>query len=371
MASIIEQIRLTAKDDGLVLRQTLDSAIAQLGALLPRIAGRSFARIYLAGCGTSFYAVRSCKQLYETLTGIHTEAAQAYDFARYQSGELLGPDTMIVTFSTAGDTEAVLQVVRKARSHGCYCVAVTAVGKSPVAEASDAVLLTGATDEVSIPRTKAQSQGLIVLAALGIFLAQFLGRGGRDGTAAGLAQLQHAIAGAVEIIRGQDASIRELAETYKTCGSVFVVASGPNVGTAEAGSLMITEMAKIHSLADQFENFLHGRDREFDPHDPVILLYTGALTRERVLDFLAVTRHTGAPTILVTDCTDPEVEGMADHVIRVPGGTDEEYTPISFITPLHLFANHLAVAVGADPSKRRHLDIIPSKVRYRPSAGST
>lgn len=371
--TVIDQIHAVARDRGSVLRGTVETVSAQLGALEQRIGRGPWKRIHVIGCGTSYYAAMVFKYVFEDLCGVPTESAQAFDFLSYQSADLLGPDVLVVGFSTAGDTEAVLRSIGKAKAAGARAVAITAVADGPLARACDAVLLTGATDETKVPRTKGQLQGLMTLYLLAAGLGRSTGRLAPEAFQHTVRQLEAAVDAVSRAIGTGERQIQELAQRYRECDSVFVLGCGPNLGTAHTGALMITEMAKVHALGDNLENFLHGRDREFDPSDPVFVLAPRGASSARTLDFLTVTTHVNAPTIVLTDDPDADLEALSTHLVTLAAGVEERYTPLVYLAPLLLFAHHLAVARGEDSNKRRYTDIIPTKMRFaaREAGGAT
>jgi glucosamine--fructose-6-phosphate aminotransferase (isomerizing) len=363
--TVISQIRALAADRGGVLRSTVEAVSGQLDGLRQRLGAGPWKRIHVIGCGTSFFAAMVCKPVFEDLCGVPTEAGQAFDFVSYQRSELLGSGVLVAGFSTAGDTEAVVRAVEKARATGAATVAVTAVADGCLAKTSDAVLLTGATDETSVPRTKGQLQGLVTLYLLAAAIGRSTGWLTEDAFDATVRGITVAVEAAAHAIRDGEGQIQDLAGRYRECGGVFVVGCGHNVGTAHTAALMITEMAKVHALGDNTENFLHGRDREFDPSDPVFVLAPRGPCTARTLDFLTVTAHVKAPTVVLTDNPSAALRGLATHVVEMPAGVEERFTPIAWLAPLLLFAHHLAAARGEDSNQRRYTDIVPTKVRFR------
>jgi len=361
--SIIRQIHALAEDRA--LEKTFALGESQLGELLQKVGDRPFERIYVLGSGTSYYAAQVCKYVFEEITAIPTEGMQAFAFAAYQSPALLNKRTLVVGFSTSGGTEAVVNAFAKSRGRGAFTLAVTAMPESDVARAADAILLTGAEDEVGLPRTKAQSQGLVALYLLAIHLGRQLGRVPSKRTEELLRQLGRTTQAVAALMDGVERDVERLAQAYRDCEAVFVLGSGPNAGTAQTGALMITEMAKIHTLGDELENFLHGRFREVDQSNPLIILAPKGASSSRALDFLTVTDHVEAQTVVLTDETSEGIQWLATQVVRLPGGIPELFTPILYITPLHMFGYYLAVAKGVDPIRRRYPDIVASKAKYK------
>ena len=83
----------------------------------------------------------------------------------------------------------------------------------------------------------------------------------------------------------------------------------------------------------------------------------------RLLDFLTVTHHIGAPSIVLTDLANPAIQELATHVVRLPVRLDELTTPLLYIIPLYLFGYEMALQRGFDPAARRY-NLVPQKVKY-------
>jgi glucosamine 6-phosphate synthetase-like amidotransferase/phosphosugar isomerase protein len=109
---------------------------------------------------------------------------------------------------------------------------------------------------------------------------------------------------------------------------------------------------------------MHGRMREVDERTPLFFLAPHGRGSGRTLDFLAVTDHIGAPSIVLTDRVTSGIERLATHVVRMPVQLDEFATPLLYILPLYLLGYRLAVERGYDAGARRYPDIIPQEVRY-------
>ena len=362
--TIIGQIRALAEGNARALKETIAIGKARLPDLLQQVKGRDFDRITVLGCGTSYGAAVTCKYVFEEMTGVPADGMPGFSFAAYQDPAILNEKSLVVGFSTAGKTEAIIESLAKARARGAFTIAVTAVEDSAVAQTAEGIVLTGATDEVSIPRTKAQSQGLVALYLLAIRLGQRFGYRTAEETEVSLSHLVRTAETVAQLIEENEGAVQALAETYGGCSTTFVLGSGPNLGTALTGSLMTTELAKIHCMGDEMEGFLHGRFREVDQVNPIIILAPQGASSSRVLDFLTVTDQINAQTVVLTDVVSEGLRRLATHVVQLPGGVPELYTAISYITPLHLFGYHLAIARGKDPMDRRY-NIPTTTMKYQ------
>lgn len=350
--------------DAATWERTLALADQAIPAWLARLSHERLERVYLFGCGTSYYAAQVGKYYVEHLAHIPAEAVQAFAFATYAEPALLGPRTLGVAVSTSGESEAVCDALARARSAGSPTLAVTAHSESSIARAADAVALTGGEDDRVPCKTKSYVQSLVTTSLLAVYLAEARGRGGVELVANWRREVSRAAEGARRFLDDGQRQIEELASRFAAAPNVFVLGAGPNAGTAEEGALKIIEMAKMYSEARELEDFLHGRLREVDQSTPLFLIAPPGRATRRVLDFLTVTDHVRAPSVVLTSDVTPGIQRLATHVIRLPNGLAEIATPLLYVVPLHLFAYHVAVKRGWDPLSRRYDDILPQKMRY-------
>ena len=243
-------------------------------------------------------------------------------------------------------------------------IAITAVADSDLAKAAKETLLTGATDETNVCRTKSNTMAVIAMYLVAIYVGRARGYLSADKADRYINEIGLCIDGIQDLLRSTESQIIEFTNEYAGCTACLVLGSGPNYGTALTGALMTAEMAKIHSWGDDLENFLHGRFREVNQTEPLLILAPGGAAYKRSLDFLTVTDFVKGPTVVFTDKVSPGMEKLATHIVKLKGGISEIMTPILYLTPLHLSAFHIAVANGEDPNVRRYPDIIPTLARH-------
>jgi glucosamine 6-phosphate synthetase-like amidotransferase/phosphosugar isomerase protein len=333
--------------------------------LLSRLPDTGFERIYVVGCGTSYESTLTCKYVFEEFVGVPTEAVQAYAFATYQRACLLNERTLVVAFTCGGATAAACDSLSKANDQGSFTLAVTAVPFSPITNIADGVVLTGAAGDMGAPHTKSHTRGLFSLYLTAIRLGAHYGASVAD-TAHRMEQVHAAIPAIVQVVDAEE-TWRQLAETYRDrgCDKVFVFGMGPNAGTATYSALAITELAKIYSTGHEMEDFLHGRWREVNVVNPLIVLGPDGKGTPRLLDFLAVASDIPAQTVVLTDRPHPGVLELAQKVLPMPGGLDEIFTPLVYLVPMQLFGYHLALLRGWDPASRRYSHgASPSRLKY-------
>lgn len=326
---------------------------------------RDVLRVVFVGCGTSYYAGKVAKFVVEQIAHIPAEAMQAFEFATYAEPAALGPQSLIVGISTTGESDAVRDALSLASHRGAQTLAITANADSSVGRAASAVILTGGEKDRTLVKTMSYVLSLVVIYVLAASWAQARGIGGSDVVAYWRGQVERAALGMQRFLERQLPEIQQLVEAYSGAAMVFLLGSGPNTGTVAEAALKVIEMAKLYSEATELEDFLHGRFREVDQDNPMFLVAPQGRASGRFLDFLTITQHIGAPTIVLTDQITPGIRRLATHTIQMPVELDELATPLVYITPLHLYAHGLALRRGWDPLSRRYEDIVPQKVRYQ------
>jgi glutamine---fructose-6-phosphate transaminase (isomerizing) len=319
---------------------------------------RRFERIYLLGHGSSLYNAQVGEYVLEHVAGIPSRAIPAFAFSAYMEESLLDSQTLVIGISTTGETQSVCEAMERARQSGSPALVITAHNGSQITRHADAVILTGGEDDQISVKTKSYVQALISIYLLALHLA-------RDAQLKRywLDQINLAARGAHQFLQEGWRQITQLAEKYVNAPKVFVLGTGPNLGTAQEASLKIIEMAKMYSECQELEDFFHGRLREVDKDSPLFFIAPQGYASHRVLDFLTVSDMIRAPSIVMTDRVTSGIQRLATHVIQSPVSLDEFATPLLYVLPMHVFGYEMALQRGYDPTARRY-DIVPQKVRY-------
>lgn len=320
---------------------------------------RSFKHIYLVGHGSSLYNSQVGEYVLEHIAGIPSKAIPAFAFSSYIEQKLLGPQTLVIGISTTGETASVCEALERADRAGASTLAITAHQNSAITQFAGTRVLTGGEDDQISVKTKSYVQALISLYVLAVNLI-----GDPHIKAFWLNQIHRAAEGAAVFLQDGWGQIKQLAEEYSSASKVFVLGTGPNLGTAEEASLKVIEMAKMYSECQELEDFFHGRLREVDQNSPLFFIAPQGQASRRVLDFLTVADLIHAPSIVITDQVTPGIQRLATHVIPMPVLLDEFATPLLYILPMHIFGYEMALQRGYDPTARRY-NIVPQKVKYQ------
>ena len=320
---------------------------------------RTFKRVYLVGHGSSLYNSLVGEYVLEHIAGIPSKAIPAFAFSTYMEQRLLDSQTLVIGISTTGETQSVCEALECAQQADSSTLAITAQKDSAITHHADAVILTGGEDDQISVKTKSYVQALIPLYLLAVSLAD-------DSTLKSywLNQVNLTAQGAQRFLQEGWSQIKQLAEKYSGAPKIFVLGTGPNLGTAEEASLKIIEMTKMYSECQELEDFFHGRLREVDQNSPLFFIAPQGQASHRVLDFLTVMDMIQAPAIVMTDKITSGIQRLATHVIQIPASLDEFATPLLYVLPMHIFGYEMALQRGYDPTARRY-NIVPQNVRYQ------
>jgi glucosamine--fructose-6-phosphate aminotransferase (isomerizing) len=344
------QTNILSLADPATWQKSIDLADEALSAWLKT--RPTFKRIYLVGHGSSLYNCQVGEYVLEHITGIPSKAIPAFAFAAYMEQKLLGSQTLVVGISTTGETQSVFDAMERARQADSPTLAITAHKDSAITRHTDAIILTGGEDDQISVKTKSYVQALISIYLLALHL-------GGDGQSRDYwrTQIELASKEAQQFLSEQWNQIKQLAEKYANAPNVFVLGTGPNLGTAEEASLKIIEMAKMYSECQELEDFFHGRLREVDQNSPLFFIAPHGRADHRVLDFLTVTHMIHAPSIVITDRITSGIQRLATHIIHMSVSLDEFATPLLYILPMHVFGYEMALQRGYDPTSPRY-DIV-------------
>ena len=338
-------------------QKSIDLADEALAAWVPM--PQEVKHIYLVGHGSSLYNAQVGEYILEYIAGVPCKAVPAFAFSAYMEHRRLDAQTLVIGISTTGETKSVGEALERTRDAGWVTLAITAHKDSLITQNADITVLTGGEDDQISVKTKSYIQALIPLYLIALRLSKNSQQRNHW-----LEQILLAAEGARQFLEKQQEQIKQLAEKYSTAPNVFVLGTGPNLGTAEEASLKIIEMAKMYSECQELEDFFHGRLREVDPNSPVVFIAPNGRSNRRVLDFLTVLDRIKAPSVVLTDTPSPGIQRLATHVIRIPVSLDEYVTPLLYILPMHLFGYEMALQRGYDPTARRY-NLVPQNVKYQ------
>jgi glucosamine--fructose-6-phosphate aminotransferase (isomerizing) len=332
-------------------RLLLDSGTANLQGLnLLTQELRGIHRIVIIACGTSFFAGKVGEYLIEEMAGIPVEVEYASEF-RYRN-PILEEKTIVFAISQSGETADTLAALREAKRKGATVLGICNAVGSSIARETDGGVYLHAGPEIGVASTKAFTCQVTVLT----LIALLLGRMRHVSAAEGLrvCNALQAIPGQIREILAQNDAIREIARQYIDHRNFLYLGRGFNYPVALEGALKLKEISYVHAEGYPAAEMKHGPIALIDADMPTVVVCPSDVLFDKVISNMQEVKARGGRILAVTDSTNGQLEGVADHVIRVPK-TLSVLTPLLHVVPLQLLAYHIAVLRGCDVDMPRNL----------------
>jgi glutamine---fructose-6-phosphate transaminase (isomerizing) len=308
-------------------------------------------RIIILGCGTSWHSGLIGEYMLEDIARVPTDVEYASEF-RYRR-PVVEPNTLTIAISQSGETADTLWAMREARQQGATALGIVNAVGSTIARETDAGVYLHAGPEIGVASTKAFTSQVVVLAMMTIHLGRLRGTltasRGREIVRA-LQQLPEQVARLLE----HEDEIKKLAEEYKDSRNFLYLGRGYNFPAALEGALKLKEISYIHAEGYPAAEMKHGPIALIDAQMPVVVIAPRDAVYDKVRSNIDEVKARGGCIIGVISEDDTELEGVVDHVIRIPR-THDALTPILASVPLQLLAYHIAVLRGSNVDQPRNL----------------
>jgi glucosamine--fructose-6-phosphate aminotransferase (isomerizing) len=333
-------------------RVNWESGAVALGGFMPnRRMINNARRIVFISCGTSLNACMAVRPLFEQLVDVPVSVENASDFL--DRAPRMFRDDVCVVVSQSGETADTLRAMEHCRGFGAVLVGFTNTVGSAISRHTDFGAHLNCGPEIGVASTKAFTSQIVAMTLLALVLCE-------DSKAAaprraeilrGLHELPTMIA---ECIRQTADVVKDVAARMLDAKSVLVLGRGYQYAIALEAALKIKELTYIHTEGINAGELKHGPLALIDEHITCIILCTKDAVIERVRAAVQQIRARGGRPIVMLSAPDPEVEDLADTVIRVPQAVDCLQSIINVI-PLQLLAYHTAVLRGNNVDCPRNL----------------
>ena len=347
------------------LAATLDQLVqgdcfrAETCAPLRAWLGDAQKEIVIAASGSSRHAGQVAELLIEDHSGIPVDVEYASEYS-YRSERAL-KDASVLVVSQSGETADTLAALRKANRLNHRTMAITNVRDSTMAREAAASFPTAAGRERAIPATKsftAQLLNLYLLALLAGESRQTLNEPELQRALQSLAVLPALIA---QQLPGWEASVRTVAESYRTAKSFLFLGRGLHYPIAREGALKLKESAYLHAEGYPSGELKHGPNALVEEATPLVMLATvdhadqGSEERyQKVLQLMHDMRTQGANILALANTGDTAVAQLARHTIFIDEAP-EPLLAICEVIPLQLLAYCIAINNGIDVDHPRNL----------------
>ena len=357
LKEIYEQPR--AVRDTVQGRVSLDTGRVYLEAMnITEAEFRTFDRVMIAACGTSWHAGLAGKYMLEQLARVPVEVDNASEF-RYRD-PVIDDKTLLIVISQSGETADTIAALREAKERGARVLAVCNVQGSMVTRESDGTILTHAGPEIGVASTKAFTAQMVALYLFALYLGQLRGALSTDEARAHAQELAE-LPVKIERLLSESDELEELAKEFHRSQDFLYLGRGINFTVALEGALKLKEISYIHAEGYPAGEMKHGPNALIDERLPVVVVNTreagneaSELRYEKTHSNIVEVKAREGVVIAVLTEGDELSAKVSDRVISVPESSDL-LAPILSIIPLQLLAYHIAVRRGCDVDQPRNL----------------
>lgn len=370
-----------------LLDEVIDELALQIEGLRQCPWVTSIQRIYLVGCGDSYFAAMAARMMFERHIGVHTEPVESLEFSRYLV-DFMPDESLVVAISNGGAVSRTIEAARLARVKGAVTIALTGDPESPLARASDHVLvqkaakhLAAAEDAAGLPTGLPYGVGLPGLgnfaassAALALFalgLARTRGRIDEPSHAGGIRAVRD-LAGSIRATAQQNVErVQNLADRYRDTDTFFVVGGGPSYAAALFIAAKIIEQPHLNGVAQELEEWAHLQFFLSRPGKTVVIIVAPpGRSHDRALEQMRGARDVGADLVVLCAENDGTAIELGSIYLPVTAGPLEELTPVPYVVPGMMLATALHARFGRPPFSEPFTETRMMGINFRQIFGS-
>lgn len=311
---------------------------------------REVKKLILVACGTASYAARVGEYMLEEYVGIPVEVDIGSEF-RYRK-PVVDKQTAAVFISQSGETADTLAALREMKEKGVLTIGITNVVGSTQTRETDAGVYTRSGPEIAVASTKAFLGQLATLAMLTVYLGRQ-----RDMALVMGKRIVSELVRLPELARETLKSapeIEKLAKKYQDFKNFWFIGRKYNYPIALEGALKLKEVSYLHAEGIAGGELKHGPLALIDENFPTIAICPSDSVYEKMISNIQEIKARNGKVLAIATEGNEEIKKLVDDVIYIPK-TLEMLTPILSVIPLHLFAYYMAVLLGTDLDRPRHL----------------
>lgn len=300
-------------------------------------------RVYLVGCGDSWYCGLATRLAFEAWAGVPTEALQALEFSRYYC--LYGPPiSLVVAISNSGRVARTVEAVMRARARGMKIIAGTSALDSRIAQEADLAIDLGYAERRFAPGTSSYTASLLLQYCIALHLAEVGGRMTSAQIKVKLDEIAAEADGMQKTIEANKPILEELGFRAKLTDKIIFIGGGPNYGTAFFSMAKIFEAARVHASGQELEEWAHEQYFVTGPDTYTFVIAPPGASLDRAREQLWAANEMGSTTVALCDAQDNTTAERARVAAPVYGGSDEALSPLAYCIPGELFAFYYAAS---------------------------
>jgi glucosamine--fructose-6-phosphate aminotransferase (isomerizing) len=311
-------------------------------------------KIYIVGCGDSYYAGIACQQLLYKYLGIPVEVYQALEFSRY-AYETCDENSVVIAVSNSGMVARTVECALRAKEKGALALGITSNKESPLAKTADDTIEIKIPPVVGlVPGTRSYAGSMVSLAIFGFELAEAMEKISKSEKEEAVQYLGKVGAIMRDTVENNYDRISKYVNEFVGSGkevSIFhVLGSGPNYATAQFGTMKLLEAAAFESIPQGIEEWAHTQYFVTHKGTHVIFILPKGRAYDRALEVMQAVKVVEGKVIAIAEEDDEEVKKYANFVWTIKGeSVREEFTPFVYAVPLEILSFLIAKASDKNP----------------------
>lgn len=300
-------------------------------------------RVYLVGCGDSWYCGMATRLAFEAWAGVPTEALQAHEFSRYY-GLYAPAESLVVAISNSGRVARTVEAVIRARARGMMTVAGTSALDSRIAQEAELAIDLGYAERRFAPGTSSYMASMLLQYCVALYLAEVGGRLTAAQVEAKLDEIAAEAEGMQQTLETSRPILEKLGQQAKLSDKLIFIGGGPNYGTAFFSMAKIFEAARVHAAGQQLEEWAHEQYFVTGADTYTFVIAPPGASVDRAREQLWAANQMDSITVAICDAQDSETANLATVAVPVYGGSDEALSPLAYCIPGELFAFYYAAS---------------------------
>jgi len=322
-----------------VLERILDEGWGEILSATRVLRHSDLRSVMIAARGTSDNAALYAKYLLEVLLGVPAALASPSTFTLYESKMNLD-GVLVVGISQSGESQDVLETIRRSGELGANTLTVTNDEESAMAKVAQHHLFLRAGREESVAATKTYTAELMTLYLLVSALKGEESPGDEVRRLPGLLR---------QVLESEWEGI----ERYRYADYMVVTSRGYNLATAEEAALKLMETTYLVAQAFSAADLRHGPMAMIGRDFPVLAIAPSGRAQPGMEVLVENLQDRGAELVVVSD--EKTMLGNASARFQMPELPREELSPMACAIPIQLLAENLARLKGLNPDSPRGL----------------
>jgi len=312
--------------------------------------------LWLIGCGDSYFVGICGVYLFEALTPISAYAEESHEILYRQK---FSNDDCLIAISASGATAKTVDALRYAKKKGITTIALTNSENSVLAREADFCIITRARGKGAPTSTS-----VCAMYALTI-LAQDLAKETEvkipELVIETIEKIPSLVGNVINMSREFAKTVSEKIADYDI---IYLTGAGPCYASALFGAAKLRELAYLHSIAFEAEEFCHYPFLSLTSNDVVIVVASNGKSSERILKLLNALETLKVNTILIADRKFVSSVNIKPKITIELPEVPEFLAPIINVIPLQLLAVEVAKRKGIRDSVFRYANILFDLIGY-------